>query len=242
MKHLLSTCLLLVLLSSFALAQKNEGIIYFEEKINIHRNLPPEAADMKAMIPEFRTHSNELLFNETESLYRNADEEEDEEGSGGQPVVIRMQRPEAVFYKNFSTMHKVDSREFIGKTYLIADSLTGRNWKITGESKKILGYDCMSAVTSDTAQKKEITAWFADALPLATGPSNFSNLPGTILEIDVNNGEMVISAKKIEFKKLKKNDIVAPKSGEKTTDAEFKKMMEAKMKEMGGRPMRMIRN
>ncbi len=246
MKQFLSLCLFAWFFTGLAIAQKNEGIIHFEEKINMHRNLPPEAADMKAMIPEFRTNQNELLFKENESLYRNVEEEEDEDqGGDGQRVMIKMQRPETVNYRNFETKRKVDFREFMRKEYLIEDSLTARNWKVVGEVKNILGYDCMSAVTSDTARKKEIKAWFSTALPLQTGPAGYGQLPGTILEIDVNDGELVISAKKIDFKKLKKNDLVAPKKGEKITDAEFQKMVEEKMKEMGGgggRQMRIIRN
>lgn len=246
MKQFLSFCLFAWFFTGFALAQKNEGIILFEEKINVHRNLPPEAAEMKAMIPEFRTHQNELIFKDNESLYRNVEEEEDEDQGGGeQGVVIKMQRPEAVYYRNFETKRKVDFREFMRKEYLIEDSLAARNWKITGETKRVLGYDCLSAVTSDTARKQEITAWFATALPLPAGPAAYNQLPGTILEVDINSGEIVISAKKIDFKKVKKNDIAAPKKGEKTTDAEYQKMVAERMKEMGGgpgRPMRIIRN
>jgi len=36
---------------------------------------------------------------------------------------------------------------------------------------------------------------------------------------------MVITAKKVDFKKVKKNELMAPKKGEKTTDAEFQKMV-----------------
>lgn len=242
MKRLLFVYLLVGFCASVAFAQQNEGVIQFEEKINVHRSLPPEAADMKAMIPEFRSSPTELLFNATESLYRNVEEEEDEEAGDGQGMVIKMQRPESIFYRDFSSQRKVDSREFMGKVYLIEDSLVGRNWKITGESKKILGYNCTSATTTDTTRKQNITAWFTDALPLASGPATFGLLPGMILEIDVNNGEIVMAAKKVEFKKLKKNDLVAPKKGEKTTDAEFKKMMDERLKDMGGRPMKIIRN
>ena len=99
----------------FTFAQQNEGVIHFEEKVNVHRTLPPEAADMKAMIPEFRTHQSELLFNATESLYRNVEEEEDDDAGEGGGVVMRIQRPEATFYRNFATQRKVDYREFFGK-------------------------------------------------------------------------------------------------------------------------------
>ena len=242
MKRLFSICLLGCFFSLLASAQQDEGIILFEEKVNMHRNLPPEAADMRAMIPEFRSSQNELLFNANESLYRSVEEEEEEEEAGNQGMVIRMQRPESIFYRNYTTQRKADSRDFMNKMYLIEDSLSTRNWKITGQSKKILGFDCMSAVISDTARKQEIIAWFTDAMPLPAGPAAFGQLPGTILEVDINNGEIIMSAKKVDFKKLKKNDLIAPKKGEKISDADFKRIVDERMKEMGGRPMRIIRN
>jgi GLPGLI family protein len=225
-----------------AFAQNNEGVITFEEKINVHRGLPPDAEDMKAMIPEFRIHQSELLFNATESLYRNVEEEEEDDDAGGGGVVMKIQRPEVIFYRNFATKRKTDFREFLGKYYLIEDSLAGGNWKLTGQSKQVLGYNCMSATTTDTVRKREITAWFTDALSLSAGPQNFGQLPGMILEIDINNGEIVLAAKKVDLKKLKKGDIEAPKKGEKITDAEFQKKMADFLRENGGKSMRIIRN
>jgi GLPGLI family protein len=225
-----------------ASAQNNEGVIQFEEKINIHRTLPPDAEDMKAMIPEFRIYQSELLFNATESLYRNVEEEDDDDDSGGGGVVMKIQRPELLLYRNFATSRKADFREFMGKNYLIEDTLAGGNWKLTGESKQVLGYNCMSATTTDTLRKREITAWFTDALTLSAGPQHFGQLPGLILEVDINNGEIVIAAKKVEFKKLKKGELEAPKKGEKITEAEFQKKLADMLRENGGKSMRIIRN
>ena len=226
----------------FACAQNNEGIIIFEEKVNVHRSLPPDAEDMKAMIPEFRIHQSELLFNATESLYRNIEEEDDDTEASGGGITMKIQRPEAIFYRNFTTRRKVDFREFMGKNYLIEDTLAGGNWKMGGQSKQVLGYNCMSATMTDTTRKREITAWFTDALPLSAGPQTFGQLPGMVLEVDINNGEIVISAKKVEFKKLKKGELEAPKKGEKITEAEFQKRLADALRENGGRSMRIIRN
>jgi GLPGLI family protein len=241
LKRITAICLLSGALATTTTAQQTEGMILFEEKVNVHRNLPPEAEDMKAMIPEFRTSQSELYFSASESLYRNAEEEDEMEGEN-QGMVLKFQRPESIHYRNFTSKRKVDMREFMGKTYLIEDSLSGRNWRITGETKKILGYDCLRAVTSDTSRKQDIAAWFTDALPLPTGPAAFDQLPGTILEVDINSGELVLLAKKVEFKKLKKGDLEAPKKGEKVTDAAFKKIVDDRLKDMGGRPVRIMRN
>ena len=45
-------------------------------------------------------------------------------------------------------------------------------------------------------------AWFAQDMPIKAGPDRFSGLPGMILEIDINDGAMTITANKIELKKL----------------------------------------
>jgi GLPGLI family protein len=227
----------------FATAQQNEGVITFEEKINMHRNIPEEDAQMRSMIPEWRTSLSELLFDADESLYRNVEEEEDEEiGSEQQGMVIRMQRPEATYYRNFTTKTKADARDFSGKKYLISGELTGGNWKVTTETKQVLGYHCMKATTTDTTRKREITAWFTPDLPLPTGPAAYGELPGTVLEVDINNGEIIVTAKKVDFKKLKKGELKAPSKGEKISDADFQQLVAEQMRQTGGKPIRIIRN
>lgn len=225
-----------------AYGQQTEGVVLFDEKVNMHRNLPPDAADVRAMIPEWRTSHAELLFSAKESLFHNLPDEEEDEPGGGGPMVIRMQRPEAIFYRNFEAGRKTDAREFFGKNYLIDDTLAAPGWKITGQTKSILGYSCMEATMQDTVRKRQITAWFADAIPVSAGPAGFGLLPGMILELDINSGEMQFVATKVNFRKLKKNEVTAPKKGEKISEADFQKMVAERMRENGGRPMRIIRN
>lgn len=229
-----------------AFAQKTEGTIQFEEKMNLHRNLPPEAADMKAMIPEFRIMKSELLFSATESLYRNVEEDEDEEMGDGE-VMIKMQRPLAVFYRNFTAGRKTDQREFMGKYYLIEDAIGQTPWKVTGETREILGFNCMKAVWEDTTggRPRTVVAWFAPDLPTPSGPVTYGQLPGMILNIDINNGELQLTALSIDFKPLKKGELAVPGKGEKMTQADFQKMMDERIRALGGsngHGLRVIRN
>lgn len=226
-------------------AQKTEGTIQFEEKMNMHRNLPPDAGDMKAMIPEFRVLKSELLFSATESLYRNVEEEEEDEEMGNGQVMIRMQRPETYYYRNFSTGRKTDQREFMGKNYLIEDAIGQAPWKVSGDTREVLGYNCMKAVWTDTTggRQRNIVAWFAPDLAVSAGPTTYGQLPGMILAVDINNGEIQLTAQKIDLSPLKKGAIEAPKKGEKTTQADFQKMMDERMRSMGGGSgIRIIRN
>jgi hypothetical protein len=64
-----------------------------------------------------------------------------------------------------------------------------------------------------------------------------------VLAIDINNGERVIVAKTIELRELKKNELKIPVNGTKITQAEFRKIVEEQMKQMGGGGRQiMIRN
>lgn len=228
-------------------AQNTDGVIQFEEKMNMHRNLPEDAGDMRAMIPEFRIMKSELLFSATESLYRNVEEEEDDDDMGGNGMVIKMHRPEALFYRNLATNQRLDQREFMGKRYLIEDVIDQTPWKVGMETREILGYNCMQALWEDTTadRKRTVVAWFAPDIPVASGPVTYGALPGMILAIDINDGELQLTAKSIELKAPKKGELEAPTKGEKTTQDDFQKMMDDRIKAMGGsngRGMRIIRN
>ena len=244
--YLLFTWLCLSLFAPLR-AQKTEGIIQFEEKMNMHRQLPPDAADMKAMIPEFRVMKSELLFNANESLYRNVEEEEDEAEAGNGQVNIKMQRPEAIFYRNFTSKQKTDQREFMGKFYLIEGPIDQTPWKVGTESRQILGFNCLKAVWEDTTagRQRTVVAWFSPDVPVPSGPVTYGQLPGLILAIDINNGELQLNALSADWKAPKKGEIEVPKKGEKTTQADFQKMMDERMKAMGGSGkggIRIIRN
>ena len=210
-----------------------EGVITFEEKINMHRRIQNE--EMKARIPEFRSSNMEFFFRGDECLYKPIEEDEDENAGGGGGVRMSFRRPNTEIYRNLATNKRVSQFEMGDKKYLIEADIAQTAWKLGSETKKVAGYECTQATLSDTARKQEIVAWFTMDLPMAAGPQNYGSLPGMILELDINKGETVIMAKKIEFKKVKDNNVKAPSKGEKITEEEMKKKREEMMKRFGGR-------
>ena len=113
MKRLL---LLLGVIISLTAAQvvfgQTEGSITYEIKVNLHKTLPKDREDMKAMIPEFRVNQDQLFFNANESLYKPIIEDEDEDDmSGGGGFRMRIQRPQNEFYTDQATARKVSVQE-----------------------------------------------------------------------------------------------------------------------------------
>lgn len=222
----------MILALHFSFAQQ-QGVISYEVKINMHRRLPPDRQEMKQMVPEFSTSNELLFFNENASLYKPLIEDEPEEFGNG-TVQIKMQKPYFEFYSNKETQELITKKEFMGKNYLINDVVKVAPWKFSDEKKVIQGYECKQAYYKNEETNQLITAWYTPSIRPFLGPANYGTLPGAILALDINSEEQVFVATKIEFRELKNNELKIPKGGEVTTEEEFKKMRDEKIKQMGG--------
>jgi len=239
----LSICLL----SALTWAQQTQGTIVFEQKMNLHRQMKGDNESMKAMVPEFRTMRQQLLFTPEASLYKAIEEEEDEaEMEGGRGGIrMRFGASNDELYRDLVNRKRIEKREFMGTEYLLEDTLLTSPWKLATERKSVMGIDCMKATLSDTARHREITAWFAPTIAVPTGPDMYSSLPGMVLEVDINDGEIVIKAISADWKKPSEKALKAPKGGKQVTAEEFKQIMDEQLKKMGVPPgggIRMIRN
>jgi GLPGLI family protein len=168
-----------------------------------------------------------LYFNGNESKYENS-EEEAEPGNEG-----RSNRKETFFMKrNFKDNTLYDGITLMSKTYLIHDSIVPPAWKIMNDMKEVAGHICMNASLYDTLRKQNTIAWFALDMPVSAGPDRYTGLPGIILEVDVNNGALVITADKIDLKPLTTElDIPAKIKGKKINMAEYTELIEKQINE-----------
>lgn len=231
---------LICLLPIFCLAQQTEGKIVFEEKMNMHVQMDfgEEGNDemmeqLKAMMPEFRTVNKVLHFNEEATIYKNHTEgnepQELKHEGEGMSFVMKFEEPENILFKNIAENRSVQLQEFFTRKFLIKDEIENFKWKLTGESKEIMGFMCQQAISGDTSQT---IAWFSPEIPVSSGPAKYGQLPGMILELETNKGQMKITATSITFEKVDKKEMEEPKKGKVVTRDEFEKIQEEKMKEM----------
>ena len=235
----------LILFFSQALkAQISQGVIEYEFTLDVHRSIPPEREELKSMIPQFRSERYQLFFNQTESLYKNkenpdADLATGQRGpGGGMRMAMRMPRTETYIHKEKKEVTVL--QDFMGKNYLITENLDIAPWKIGTERMEIAGYMCMMAWYNDTVAKQEITAWFTPQIQPFLGPDRYVTLPGTILALDINNGERVWVARSIEQREVKATEIRKPNRGEVISRQDFQKLVDEQMERMGagGRTIR----
>ena len=195
-------------------AQKTEGMITYERKSSWTKMYSRLTYLSKDEIERLKstygkddewTTKTKLYFNLKESLYTHFNEVgESEDGT------YSYRQDDLILYRNFEQEKKTDIIETLGKTYVIEDSLPPIKWKVMNQIKDVAGYICMKAITEDTIKNQTITVWFAQDLALPTGPENYYGLPGTIMEVDINDGAVVLTATQVEFKKLDK-ELTLPK-------------------------------
>lgn len=193
---------------------------------------------------------------------------------GGQRFAFRM--PETTTYTDISSQMQYESRPLFEKTFLVVDSLKPLKWKISEETKTIAKHLCKKATTmisapnirfgggggrgagrnndstnrpspAITLKESEVVVWYAEDIAASVGPDNYTGLPGAILEVDVDNGSNVTTAKEIGVKYPKK-ELVQPTKGDKMNRAQYqdamKKLMEDMQKGggMGGMRFRVTNN
>ena len=246
MKKLLSFLFALMVLSTIATAQK-EGIVIYEETITMKfDDLPPEFAHM---VPKEISHRKQLLFTETESLYKNLPKEEniaEEIAHEKGDVMIKMNfnEPDHVTYRNLESGKITEQQDLFGRQFLIQGKPEKVKWKVTSDQKKIAGYTCIKAThLMDTIP---ITAWFTPQIPVQNGPRLYGDLPGMILALDTNNGLHVTHALSVELRPLNDGETIEePSKGKVISREKFQKLSEEKMKEMqemGGGTQMFIHN
>jgi GLPGLI family protein len=72
------------------------------------------------------------------------------------------------------------------KTYSYSETTPSFDWKITGNTAQVLGYECNEAVTDFRGRRWH--AWFTYDIPLRYGPWKLGGLPGLILKAEDADG------------------------------------------------------
>ncbi len=217
--------------------QTKQGEVTYLETMKLNFRIEGMSEQMMERMPKERKSKKILYFNEEASSYQASKEQTEDmipggRGGRGGGMRMMMNSPDNKVYISFKNNQKIEQREFMTRTFLITEKTSSEGWKLTGNQKMIMDYPCQEA--SQITDTDTILAWFTPAIPVSAGPGNYVNLPGLVLEVDINNGKRMLVAESIDLKPIDKNLIVQPKKGKKVSREEFQKIVEEKTKEMGG--------
>ena len=217
--------------------------------------------------PEFNVSKYVLYFNDSISMYKvSADENAPEpfaggEGGGGFRRGFNFGGGDGDLFKNFTTSLTTQATELGGKNFLIIDTIKKAPWKITAETKQILGVNCRKATrkvlqpvrqtrtlnfnrnssttavadtTKPPAPKEiEVVAWFAETILAPVGPDSYGQLPGVILELNVDDGTTVYTALEVK-QTVDAKELKEPKKGKKVTKQEYGQLQRELFQNQGG--------
>ncbi len=241
-------------LISFTLqAQQNHGKATYERTVQVQLRFAGMNEEMERQIPQTRTDKFELTFGNNQSLWKQAEQENDDNDNasgGGMQIHMVIAGSDDVLYSNFDLARVVEKRELLDKTFIVEDSIRPLKWKLSEETKSILDHLCHKATATNISkrmtmnidngvvERKEIddtahiTAWFTTDIPVPAGPAEYQGqLPGLILEMDVNNGRQTFKATGIS-EKADLTIIKEPAGKKHYTPEEFRKERDKMMEEM----------
>ncbi|NMH27229.1 GLPGLI family protein [Flavobacterium silvaticum] len=130
----------------------------FQNRMQGNRDITPE---MQKMFEERMKKAFEktfiLNFNKSESIYKEEEKlEAPGQNQGGFRMMTSMMGGGGTFYKNVKTKSYAVDKEFMGKEFLVKDSLKTIKWEMSGDSKQIGGYTCYKATAVLPASKSDL--------------------------------------------------------------------------------------
>jgi GLPGLI family protein len=209
------------------------GEVVYEEIIKIDIQLEGVDAQMAAQIPKERKTEKVLYFTEEEAMFENKlkeDPEEDMPMEGG-GMMIKMYQPDNKTYMDLKNKQVIEQKEFMSRVFLVESELEPEKWKMTGNQRQILEYACQEAISE--VEGKDVHAWFTPQIAVSTGPGRYCNLPGLVLAVEMQGGDMKLEAIGLELKPVDKSVLKKPTKGKKVTRDEYQAIVAEKMKEMG---------
>lgn len=248
MAPILLGCMALYALIPTAALSQTSGTIHYQrtvkpeipEGVELPPELPKEMQEqLLASMSAVDTTIWRLDFTEKASLMTPASDsaalaDRSASGSRGNMSVraqVNRSQDRTVTYTDIESWTVTEQKDFLGRTFLIRGDRPEYAWRLTGEQSEYLGFACQKAVTE--ADSAMVEAWFAPELPVSIGPASFGGLPGAILVLSIDDGNLTTwNATHVSPGMPEEASIAAPEKGREVTQEEFAAILKEKTEEM----------
>ncbi|MFT5249276.1 MAG: GLPGLI family protein [bacterium] len=162
MKFLSALCIALFTITSFS--QSISGQAFYESKTTVKASEIGRSGmdeNMKKMIVDriksYLEKTYILTFNENESIYKEEEKLETENGRRGGMAMMMGSFSAGNQYKNLKTKQILEEREFFGKQFLINDTIANLEWKLEKDSKQIGQYVAFKATAIKKVDENDLS-------------------------------------------------------------------------------------
>jgi GLPGLI family protein len=134
-------------------------------------------------------------------------------------------------YTDFLNKRVMSQKDLSGDFLLLTDSMRNIKWKLTGETREVMGYQCRraNALVLDSVY---VVAFYTDDIHVSGGPELFSGLPGMILELALPHDNVIWKASKITFA-APETPVASPKKGRAVNYKQLEDIFKARAKSRG---------
>lgn len=209
-----------------------QGVIEYERKINIHRQLDDMDNNewiqkIKSQVPKFSLSYFNLYFNSNKIMYKPGRESEQQfKMFGGGPAA------ENVVLTDLNAQKVSANKQVYDQKFHVDDSMRVLKWKIEDEVRTIANYKCRKAV-SIICDSVYVVAFYTEDIMVSGGPEMFSGLPGMILELAVPRLYTTWVATKVDITAPKSTDFDIEDKGKKVTQKELEASLQESLKQWG---------
>lgn len=210
-----------------------QGKIEYERKINVHRQFDVLETDTwykeyLSKLQKFHTTYFDLYFSETKTIFKPGKETDDIKmrfwglGPSKDNIVV-----------NDISRNEVRSRKNVfEETYLLQDSATKLQWRISDEMRTIAGFECRKAIAK-ICDSVYVVAFYTDEIAVSGGPESFYGLPGMILGLAIPRLYTTWFATKIELITPSEKDFSLPTRGKKVNHKDLLSTLQRSLKDWG---------
>ncbi|MXV14066.1 GLPGLI family protein [Hufsiella ginkgonis] len=206
------------------------GSIEYEKSVNVAEvmsKLVDDKAQKEKLLelyktkPKFAVFKSSLDFSQNKTLYN----------SGAEAASYSLLNPAVaqnnLVYTDLETGVRTTQRDSPYGLFLVTDTVRPVKWKVTDETRTILGYPCRRAngLIMDSVY---VVAFFTGDIPVSGGPESFTGLPGMILLLSLPHENMTWTATKIDA--AAPPALAPPTKGKKKTQAEYRAIVETQLK------------
>ena len=205
--------------SGFAQQFIDKAVIEFEVNTNLKKSMSDNSwsEQMKETMSELKTSYYTYTFADNKSIYKF----DRWSPKTKIPKYNKDSDEENVWYTDFDTNSTTIQKQVGGTNFVLSDSITKIEWKITNENREIAGYNCRKAV-GKIFDDVYVFAFYTDEIMISGGPCSINGLPGMILGLTIPRLYTSFIATKVDVKNVNSTEIVPVKAKKTYTSKELK--------------------
>jgi GLPGLI family protein len=214
--------------------------IEFEKTMNMHpyvREISEEWYDfIKDRLPKTTVNYYDFIGDSTHTIYKPGRETQENTQMSFMSVANKN-----VVYTDFKNSVTTAQKPVFEETFLMQDSLTKIQWKLTPDMRTIAGFECRKAI-GILDDSIAVFAFYTDEILIPGGPEGIHGLPGMILGVGVPRLHATWFATKVEVVDVNMKAVAPATKGKKVNRAAMMKELDNVLRQGGTWGSKMIVN